>query len=162
MKRRLLLTTLLFIFGVGIFELDAQKLYLWWQGGTQDSVVLSSVKTLTFASGNLSLNLNSGTTNSYGLSSVRKITFGNASSIVSSIAAVNSSSVFMYYNTAESSVYLNNIPLNNTSVSIYRVNGVLVMQTKVPAGNSSINVSGLNLGLYLLKVNNQVFKFIKQ
>jgi hypothetical protein len=46
-------------------------------------------------------------------------------------------------------------------VSIYRMNGVLVLSTQVSSISKSLNVSYLSGGLYLLKVNDQTFKFIK-
>jgi len=67
----------------------------------------------------------------------------------------------VYPNPVSDVIYIQNAPETAFSVSIYRINGVLVLTTKVSSGNKSIDVSYLPNGLYLLNVNNRTFKFVK-
>ena len=50
--------------------------------------------------------------------------------------------------------------LNSVSYKIYNLSGLKV--TDGISEGENINVSSLGKGIYLLNVNNQVFKFIKQ
>jgi hypothetical protein len=161
MKHRLLLTMLLVLTSIGFSGLKAQKLFLWKQDGTQDPFALSTIKTLTFSSGNLILSSNSGSSDTYSLSALKKITFDNSTSGQNDVLAVTPNLIGMYFNSVENLVYLKSVPKNNSRVLIYRINGVISMQSQVSAGNQSINVSSLASGFYLLKINNQVFKFVK-
>ena len=47
-------------------------------------------------------------------------------------------------------------------VSVIGMDGHTALQTQVSAENATINISGLARGLYIIRVNNQAIKFIKQ
>lgn len=51
---------------------------------------------------------------------------------------------------------------NNSIAQIFSGNGMLIMKQKLDSGNTEINVSNLNSGIYILKVNNTTLKFIKK
>jgi hypothetical protein len=141
--------------------LYAQKLYLWKTDGTQIPYDLGGVKTISFSSGNLLLNSVSGSTESFSISALTKLSFDNSSTV--GIASVNGhlASVKMYLNNSENAIYFQNIPNNKTLVTIYKLNGVLVKSNQINSGSQSIDVSNLVSGFYLVKINNQVFKFVK-
>ena len=67
----------------------------------------------------------------------------------------------IYPNPVKDVIHLVNAPDTEFTASIYRMNGVLVLSTRINSTSKSINVSYLPGGLYLLMVNDQTFKFIK-
>lgn len=50
---------------------------------------------------------------------------------------------------------------SNSIARIFSSNGMLIMKQKLGSGDAEINVSHLNSGIYILKVNNTTLKFIK-
>jgi hypothetical protein len=49
----------------------------------------------------------------------------------------------------------------NTPISVYTTNGILVKQTMAVGGNATISLSGLASGFYIVTFNNTTFKFLK-
>ena len=70
----------------------------------------------------------------------------------------NDESITLKSTIVSSTLKVNN--LNSVSYKIYNLSGLKV--TDGISEGENINVSSLGKGIYLLNVNNQVFKFIKQ
>jgi hypothetical protein len=149
---------LLFVF-TSFYQAKAQTIVI-KTGSNETSIVTSTVQKFTFGSSNLSQKNTDGTTVTYNLSSQTRIIF--KSQATGTLSLLSDSKFFIYPNPATETIYLDNIPVENTTVHIYRIDGKLILQADVSANNNSIDVSKLQSGLYLLKINNVTFKLIKQ
>jgi len=73
------------------------------------------------------------------------------------------SSFKLYPNPASSVLNIQSESLTASEYAIYNVLGKLVAHTTIADSNNiQVNVSGLESGLYFVKINNQYLKFIKQ
>ena len=124
---------------------------------SQQKVALNSLNKLTFSGSDLVLNYNSGSLENIAMADIRKMNFGVISGVVNVSDDINAISV--YPSPATTWIKIKNLPAGNNHVNIYTVSGVLVLSSALQS--ETIDVSGLNRGIYLLKVNNQVLKFSK-
>jgi hypothetical protein len=163
MKLKIILTIFLLYTGAEIFIVRAQSLAIRMKDGTEQTIGLSTLENVTFLSGNILLNRNTGTSESYSLSKIKKIYFESVPTGTEN-KNINGSSgkISCYPNPVESIIYFRNIPGENTLVRIYKMDGKMILQSLVSYNNNSLNISELDNGFYILSVNNQVFKFIKQ
>lgn len=145
--------------GLGFSSMQAQILVIRFQDGTEQSESLGSIKTITFPSNELTLNFVTGMEQSFGLFRVNKLSFQNVTSDVNNLKP-NCITTLVYDRTT-SSLRVNNASGPCTLASICNVNGSRVQATIVPTGDSHIDVSGLKSGFYLVKIYNQVYKFVK-
>jgi hypothetical protein len=162
MKQKQLLIIILLITGMAALKVKAQNLFVWQMDGTVNPFTINSLKSFTISVGKLTLNNLSGTKDSYSLSVIKKLTFDNRKWFQNNVLEDSTNEIYIYYNASENTIYLQHVPKKHTPVIIYRINSVVKMYTYIPSGNQSIDVSGLIPGFYLLKINNQVFKFIRQ
>jgi len=70
--------------------------------------------------------------------------------------------ISIYPNPASDVIYMKNAPETSTIVSIYRIDGALILQKQISSQNKASNISELTSGLYVIKIDNQALKFIKQ
>jgi hypothetical protein len=153
--RRLLL---LFFIGAAIAELSAQnKMVLHFTNNSQTVLDISAVRKLNFNNNNLVLNYQNGTTATYAVSEISKMLFATISGIIDE--PEQNTDIILYPNPASSIVYLKNT--DSKVVEIYNMTGACVVATELDI-NSSVNISALSQGFYLLKVNNKVLKFTKR
>jgi hypothetical protein len=162
MKQKQLLTIILLITGMAALQVKAQNLFVWQMDGTVNPYAINFLKSFTISGGKLTLNNLSATKDSYNLSNIKKLTFDSSAGFKNNVLEDSTKEIDIYYNPSENTIYLQRVPKNHTPVIIYRINSVVKMYTYIPSGNQSIDVSGLTSGFYLLKINNQVFKFIRQ
>jgi hypothetical protein len=156
-----LIAILSILYATGNIRLEAQKLLIWKTDGTQVPFYVSTLQTLSFSGGTLVVKNSTNGTDTYSLSSLKMLVFDNSTSVKSLTAAYNYA-LNMYFNNSDETLYIKNVSKNNTPLVIYRINGTIALQSKVASGDPSISVSTLPSGFYLAKINNQVFKFIKQ
>ena len=153
-------TLLIFILFVGLIGVEAQSLIL----TTKDGVItrqLSTLKRFTFSNNNLLMNYLSGPVETYSLDNISKLTFKSVVTGVDNLSLTGTGVMKVYPNPVSDVIYIQNAPETDFTVSIYRMNGVLVLTTKLSSGTKSIDVSYLSSGLYLLNVNSRTFKFVK-
>ncbi len=103
------------------------------------------------------LNYQDGTTATYAVSEISKILFATISGIIDE--PEQNTDIILYPNPASSILYLKNA--DSKVVEIYNMTGACVVATELDL-NSSVNISALSQGFYLLKVNNKVLKFTKR
>jgi hypothetical protein len=76
----------------------------------------------------------------------------------------NDQPLILYPNPANDALMISNIP-QNSSVSIYDLQGRLMLKTMAASGNPTIDVGALSRGVYILKISNtnaeSVLKFVK-
>lgn len=143
------------------FGIQAQNLVLKAKDGTITTKQLGTVKRITFSNNNLLVNYQSGPVETYPLTSLSILSFKSTVTGVDQSSLSGTRIMMIYPNPVKDVINLVNAPDTEFTVSIYRMNGVLVLSTQVNSTRKSINVSYLSGGLYLLKVNDQSFKFIK-
>jgi hypothetical protein len=163
MKLKFILTIFLLITGAEVFMARAQSMAIRMKDGTEQTIGLNSLGNVTFLSGNLLLNHITGTLESYSLSKIKKIYFESVPTGIENNNVNGSSGKISFYpNPVESFIYFRNIPDENSLIRIYKMDGKVMLQSLVSIDNNSLNISELEKGFYILSVNNQVFKFIKQ
>ncbi|VBB44754.1 hypothetical protein TRIP_D260168 [uncultured Paludibacter sp.] len=151
----------LFFFLLGLTQIHAQAVYLGILSidGTEKSVNIQDLKNITFFDSNLNLNYWSGTNESLPTNSIRKLIFTSATGLHK---LDDNKIITVYPNPVIDFIALKNTSANNINVSIYSITGALILSQQQLSATQTINVSNLQKGLYFLKVNNQVIKFIKQ
>jgi hypothetical protein len=155
---------ILMIFGTGVFRTMAQGLVIQSLDGTEDIRLLCTLQNFTFSNGNLLLSGISGSTDSYSISTIRRIYFVNVpTAIENNTTDNNTGTVSLFPNPASTTITLQNLPgEDQVDVAIYRMDGVTIMRTQISADDNSIDISKLPGGLYILTVNGQALRFIRQ
>ncbi len=146
----------------GLSNVNAQYLVVKFQDGSQETKEIGLLQNLKFPDNLLQLSYFSGSTESYDLSTVRTIYLQQFLTAAEDFSLENSSEISVYPNPATQLIYLKNAPETEFLVSIYRMDGTLVLKKQITSQNEAINVGNLTDGLYLIKTNNQALKFIKK
>jgi len=68
----------------------------------------------------------------------------------------------IYPSPATHYINLSNAPQGEIRIMIFGLNGTVLMNKKLNGGMRQVDIGNLAKGVYLLKVNNTTFKFIKQ
>ena len=156
------------IFGLLIFYLvistnllQAQNnLIVKFKSGTQSVSLLSTVDRITFSAGSLLLKKTDASTSTLLLSDISRLTFGLYSAVPEITA--DQTGLAIYPSPATNYINLLNAPQGETQIVIFGLDGTTLMNKKLNSGMRQVDISGLAKGLYLLKVNNTTFKFVKQ
>lgn len=142
-------------------DLFGQSIVLKQPGGGEVSELLSNVRSLTFLNGNMLFNYYDGASSSYNISSISVLYFNSEATGVDDISVSGSSgNITVYPNPASDIISFKNAPQESFYISVFRVDGKLVLNKQVSSG-SNFNISNLESGVYIIKVNNQAIKFIK-
>ena len=162
MKRQLQIFGLLIIYlAVSTHLLQAQNnLFVRFKSGTQSVSVLSTVDRITFSGGNLLLKKTDASTSSLLLSDISRLTFGLYSA-VNEITA-DQTGLAIYPSPATDYINVKNAPQGEVHIVIFGLDGTTLVNKKLNSGMRQVDISDLAKGLYLLKVNNTTFKFVKQ
>jgi hypothetical protein len=128
--------------------------------GTDQSISFPKLKKITFSGTNLVLNYQADTAESVALSSIRKMTFGTYTSVES--VEGNIVDFVIYPNPATDFIFVKTGLVAKTKVVIYSLSGMQLMTATLSYGNERIDVRNLQKGMYILKLDNQAFKFTKQ
>ena len=104
------------------------------------------------------------TDRSYALENTRVTYYGARlvlqSNISTDIEASSALDTDLY--TKDNYLYINNLPYNNSESTIIDLNGKVVLKQNVNESNTSINISTLPQGCYILNLNGKNYKFLKQ
>jgi len=92
---------------------------------------------------------------------VHKIVFGSDSSTVAIPSVEAESSIMIYPNPVQQSLIIKGAQTNET-IRIFTLTGTIVTTAKVQDELTTIDVSNLPVGQYLVQVNAQIVKLIKQ
>lgn len=162
MNQKLILFIFILLAGMNTSEADAQNLVIKTNDGKETARPLATLKNLTFPNGNLLLTYASGSTDSYSLTTINKLFFGEAiTGINDNQQSGTAEKMSVYPNPANDIINIRNAPEGISTVKIYRMEGVMVLNEELSTGSLSIDVSKLAKGFYLLTLNGQAFKFIK-
>jgi hypothetical protein len=159
MKKKTLLATLVCLIGLNVNTVRCQNnLILKLVDGTEKSSVLSILNKITFSGTNMILNYNDGATIIFDESLVKKMVFSSVSAVETVAATGNEFAV--YPNPAKNYITIKNTADQELSYSIYGLDGAMLMSATQTAG-TQINISSLQKGFYVIRVNNQAMKFLK-
>lgn len=163
-------------------RLSAQGMILMMKDGTENKKVISSLQNFTFSDSELLLKLINGTSENYTVCDIRKILFDptysnnddsdstdidnpgdtDQDSTKTGIFENNFKKLSVYPNPAEYYLNIRNAPETSSAIKIYRMDGVVVKLIRETEGISSIDISELPSGFYLLKIETQTVKFIRK
>jgi len=160
MLQKSVLSLVLLMTVMWLSEAEAQNLVIRTKDGRENTWELGAIRKLTFPGNNLLLTFNGGSTETFSLPGVLKLFFSFATGTEEVLLKSNHISLFP--NPVGNILYIKNISEGHSVVFIYRMDGVMVLQTIISDRSEAVNVSKLARGLYILKVNNQALKFIKQ
>lgn len=154
MKLKIFTCFLFMAFSVWLFAEEKNALVAISADGAKTSYVLADVKRIEVnkkdASASMSVLRKDGTLEG----SYQKIIFNEA---ITSIAEFGEISFYVYPNPVVNTLNIIGVD-ENASLSVFNLNGQCVKQEK---GNV-IDVNSLAKGTYILQINNQYVKFIKQ
>ncbi|HNZ84919.1 MAG TPA: T9SS type A sorting domain-containing protein [Paludibacteraceae bacterium] len=124
---------------------------------SEEVIQLNTIRTIRFQGENVQFNYKNGNSDLFAANTLKSLQF---SSIPSSIEEKTSAELFFYPNPATDYIYLKNLATEEAMISIYQIDGVIVMKGKQSL-HTGIYVGNLASGLYLLEVNKQTYKFRK-
>jgi len=145
----------------GIPNIKAQYLVVEFQDGTVDNQQIALLQSIKYPDNELQLNYFSGLSDTYALSTIKTLHFQMYPTGANDISLGSDTKISVYPNPANDLIYIKNASETTYFVAIYRIDGVLISQKQI-SSNQPINISDLTSGLYLIRIENQAFKFIKQ
>ena len=162
----------LFLIGIGLASLQAQSMmYVKDKDGTQSAYTLSSIRTLTFLSGNMKVSKNDGTSGTYSLSNINNLSFTEPTG-VSRISMQQAGEMNLFPNPVidELKISYKSSKTGNAQIEIIDLQGkVFYRQTKTSLSGTNLvtfNVAQLPLGIYICRLQNgnnlENVKFIKK
>ena len=94
------------------------------------------------------------------INDIRSIRYDETSGITTSIDNVNVSTCHIYPNPTQDLLIIDNA--DSDKALIFDLNGRLLQTVAISGGHATINVTALPQGDYIILINTQTFKFIKQ
>ncbi len=178
MRYKKVILCALLLLGIGLTGIKAQSMYVKEHSGIQTPYTLSSIKKLTFAGANMTVNKASGSDDSYVLSEIQYLSFTDFTTDVPLYDKQENSTINLYPNPVIDQLQISYETLKegNAKVEIVDVQGkVLYQQTMIsqnlPTGQAGgtnhavIPVSQLSKGLYVCLLQSddkiEIIKFLK-
>ncbi len=142
---------------------SAQYFTIEFQDGTEETQDLNLLDNFKFPDNLLQVNYLSGESDSYDLSAVSTVYFLEES-ITTAVDNMKSENqeVSVFPNPASDVIYLKNISETGIYLCIYEIDGKLIKSEVISDVNQSFDISNLQNGIYIIKINNQAIKFIKK
>ena len=162
------------ILTISLTSLQAQNaLFVKEKSGVQTPYSLTSIKKLTFTSGNITVNKNDGSTNTYALTNIRYLNFGNdVKTSISPIDIEGNNSLTLYPNPVIDQLHVQYVSAMSEKVQfqIVDIQGRIILQQSFDSqfgiNSTTIPVSQLQYGLYLFRLQNgtklETIKFLKK
>lgn len=169
MKHQQVKICLVLLFGLAISGLQAQKMYLRKTNGTQTDFALTSIKKITFSSGNLVVSSTTGADASYSLLELWSLNFKDLNLGVDHLKQ-QPQAILLYPNPVTDVLHLSRTDTSQplTFLEIISLEGRVLQQKDLNTINQfgPISVTELPQGLYFCKISTatstQTIKFIKQ
>ena len=150
--------SLIGLFCLSLMASAENSLSITTQGGAERNIELSSLGKITFQSSELVVHFRNGNTEIFPLTAIQKMAFAEISGLNQSVKAAAFS---VYPNPATSFIILENAPAD-AWIHIYSISGVLMKSCQMQASSGQVDISELPIGFYVLKLNNQAYKFSKK
>lgn len=125
------------------------------QGNVEESVTLSALKKITFQSGKLMATEISGLQRSYDLKTLNKMYFTSQPTAIEGVG--NDASFALSYDPMAQVIRVSGAAVA-MDLKIYSLSGALLRSVTVGDGNSTIGISSLSRGIYVVKVNGRTLK----
>lgn len=158
MKQHLFLLILAFFLTTCAGSMVGQSILIETLGGETHTELLSNIQNLHFATGDLVLQLNNGAQTTFALSGLKKLRFDTSIGI----ADQRKEKLSVIPNPAVASIRLEGLPENARNLSVFTPDGRLVLKQVIESKSPVINISDINAGIYILNIDGQIVKFIKQ
>lgn len=113
-----------------------------------------AIQQITFSGDNAQLHFKSGKTMTEDMENV-VVSFTSVTSL-----GIDNASMYVVNTVVKDKLEISG--LNNESIDIYNVQGVSLLSFEANEESLSVDVSNLSRGIYFLRVNNQVVKFVKE
>lgn len=163
---------IILVVSVGRYELRSQTMFVREISGTQTSFALSSIRKLTFFSGNMIVSQAGINSDTFSISQIRYINFTDLTPDFSNHYIDETESFTLYPNPVSDELLINySLSKHKTfDVDIISIDGKKLIFKKIlnaqfADGKIIINISSLPQGLYLCYIKNdetaKVYKFIK-
>lgn len=169
MKYKRIKLIVMLVLGTGIIGLRAQTMYLNEIGDIQTSYALSSIRKMSFSSGNLTVIKNNNSSVVKTLSGLKNLSFKNYSTDISESANDNYVSLHTYPNPVQNILNIDVVGIDTAdgAIRIYNLEGRLVYTQQFTGKSSiSINMSRFTSGLYLCRYSDRTktktVKILKQ
>jgi len=149
------------ILGMNIMPVKSQTVFLdikKWDGADK-KIELSALNKITFSNTDLILNYLAGTNENVATSSIQSLVFSTTTGFNKILE--DKKTLLIYPNPSNDFISLKNVPETEVNITIYTVSGNQIMSFHNYSANELINISHLNKGIYIIKVNNQALKFTK-
>jgi hypothetical protein len=161
MKRKFCFLAGIFVLVLASSTLYAQKLVVRMNDGLENSEALSSVQKLYFSGNQLVVDYYSGSDDDYLLSDVRKIYFDLNVSVEESQLPMQGK-LLISPNPANNSIMILGIPVVPGRLSVYSMDGSMVISREISSDHETLDISNLPQGLYLVSVPGLTSKFVKR
>lgn len=148
----ILLSCMFITYGYAMTHIRIEK-----TNNSDELIQLNTIRNIQFQGENVQFNYKNGNSDLFAANTLKSLQF---SSIPSTIEEKTSAELFFYPNPATDYIYLKNLATEEAMISIYQIDGIIVMKGKQSL-HTGIYVGNLASGLYLLEVNKQTYKFRK-
>lgn len=143
------------------FNLSAQSsMTIYLKNKNQQSLLVSSIKKIVFTKDNLEFKQCDGSESVYAFTAVAKIAFSSSSTGTDAVET-DQEILSIYPNPVKDYIYFRNLTDSGAKITIYNLNGSVLLSTELNTIDSGINISILEKGFYLLKVDDKTLKFTK-
>lgn len=157
--RRYLIITFIFSLFVGWASAQTSNLVLNFNDGTTQSSALSALSKITFSGSSIVLNYTDGSKGTFEESLIQKMVFSSITAVEDVFST--STGLTVYPSPATDYIRIANLPEGETAYTIYSLDGAMVASSILGNAAEQINVSTLNKGFYVIKLNNHAVKFMK-
>lgn len=159
MRQLFLVGILCLLVGVPIAQVTSQTMVVHKTDGSEQNIDLSLLRNFLLPSGSLLLNYKDNSSRNFSLSDVKKLVFDASTG---GKPGLLSQELTLCPNPAKDKIYVYGLSADITNVKVFSVDGQCVISSNVASANNGVDVSGLVPGVYLVKVNSTVIKFVKQ
>lgn len=157
MKKKLFILIFSFTFGISFSQTGVVVSY--YEDSSQSFTINTGGK-LYFSEDNLYIQTDvTSTPFSIPVTIINKITFSSALGVED--VTVKEQNLLLYPNPAKNYIKIKSEQVDNFEISIYNIRGELILKGKY-LSDEDIDISNLENGLYLMRVNGLTSKFIKE
>jgi hypothetical protein len=161
MKTKQIGIVFLFLIHFGIESSKAQSFDLLFNNREPVSYQLSTLKMLTFNATYMIVHQCDGSNVSLDLAAIRTLFFSDVVAGNEPISVNNHKVIILFPNPARNTITIMNLPDTQNDVVFYRLDGSILKKVNLSDHESSVDIQTFPSGLSLVKINNQVIKFIK-
>ena len=133
----------------------AQNLLINGKDGSTTDLNLENLRKITFSKGNMKASYSDGTYSEYALSTIGKLAFETGTGL-NSIEIMDG---HLAYSSQTGDAYVTGS--KGSTLSVYNISGRVVLKQAITTDAENIDLSGLQDGIYLLKLNGVTVKIRK-